>query len=140
MHESMYGRIIIRIKVKKKGIKVPTNTKLNIVINSGKAGLPWWSSGLRTTLQCRGHQFSPWSRKTPHAAGQPSPCATTSEARALEPEICRKRRCCSEKPVHHCRVAPLAATREKPSRKNEDLAQPQINKQVKKHWQGSNNM
>ena len=83
---------------------------------------------LRTTLQCRGHRFSPWSRKIPHAAGQPSPCATTTEARALEPEICRKRRCCSEKPVHHCRVAPLAATREKPSRKNEDLAQPQINK------------
>ena len=31
-------------------------------------------------LQCRGHVFNPWSRKTPHAAEQLSLCATTTEA------------------------------------------------------------
>ena len=30
-------------------------------------GLPWWSSGWESTLQCRGHRFDPWSRKIPHS-------------------------------------------------------------------------
>ena len=35
----------------------------------------------RTSLvvQCRGHGFNPWSRKIPHAAGQLSPCAPTTD-------------------------------------------------------------
>ena len=26
-----------------------------------KEGLPWWSSGKESVLQCRGHRFDPWS-------------------------------------------------------------------------------
>ena len=44
-------------------------------------GLPWWSSGYESTCQCRGHRFNPWSRKIPHAAGQLSLRAATTEAR-----------------------------------------------------------
>ena len=32
-----------------------------------------------STCQCKGHEFNPWSGKTPHAMEQLSPCATTSE-------------------------------------------------------------
>ena len=32
---------------------------------------------LRSTLQCKGHGFDPWSRKTLHAAEQLSLCAAT---------------------------------------------------------------
>ena len=46
-------------------------------------GVPWWSSGRESSLKCRGHQFSPWSGKTPHTAGQLSPWATT------EPMCCK---------------------------------------------------
>ena len=46
------------------------------------AGLPWWLSGKESTCQCRKHKFDPWSRKTPHAAEQLSPCATKREAGA----------------------------------------------------------
>ena len=54
-------------------------------------GLPWWSRSLESVCQCRGHGFNPWSRKIPHAAGQLSPCATTtdpvcSRARVLQQE------------------------------------------------------
>jgi len=41
--------------------------------------LPWRSNGKESACQCRGHGFDPWSRKLPHAAGQLSLCATTSE-------------------------------------------------------------
>ena len=47
-----------------------------------KRGLPWCSNGKESTCQCRGHRFNPRSRKIPHALGQLSPCATTTEARA----------------------------------------------------------
>ena len=26
-----------------------------------KSGLPWWSSGKESALQCRGRRFNPWS-------------------------------------------------------------------------------
>ena len=43
-------------------------------------GLPWWSSGKESALQCRGRGFNPGQRtKIPHAAGQLSPRATTAE-------------------------------------------------------------
>ena len=49
------------------------------------SGLPWWSSGEESACQCRRHGYYPWSGKTtrPHAAGQLSPCTTTTE-----PELC----------------------------------------------------
>ena len=43
-------------------------------------GLPWWSSGEDSACWCRGHRSHPWSGKIPHAAGQLSPCAQTTEA------------------------------------------------------------
>ena len=42
-------------------------------------GLPWRSSGEDPTCQRRGHEFSPWSEKIPHVAGQLSLCTTTIE-------------------------------------------------------------
>ena len=37
-------------------------------------GLPWCFSGPEeSALQFRGHQFHPWSTKTPHAMEQQSP-------------------------------------------------------------------
>ena len=35
--------------------------------------LPWGSSGLESTCQCRGHGFDPWSGKIPHVMGELSP-------------------------------------------------------------------
>ena len=43
-------------------------------------GLSWLSSGKESTCQCRGRGFDPWSRKIPHAVGQLSLCAITTEA------------------------------------------------------------
>ena len=37
----------------------------------------------RSACQCRGHGFDPWSEKIPHAMGQLTPCATTTEPRRL---------------------------------------------------------
>lgn len=34
---------------------------------------------LRARLAMQGHQFHPWSRKVPHAAGQLSPRATATK-------------------------------------------------------------
>ena len=42
-------------------------------------GLPWWLSGKESSCQCRRHRCSPWPGKTPHATGQLSPWATTTE-------------------------------------------------------------
>ena len=47
--------------------------------------LPWYRtlpSGKRSTCQCRGHGFDPWSGKILRATGQLSLCATTTEAHA----------------------------------------------------------
>ena len=51
-------------------------------------------------LQCRGHRFSPWSRKIPHDMGL-SPCTTTTD-RALEPLTCNYSACEFQflKPAH----------------------------------------
>ena len=40
--------------------------------------------------------FDTWSRKSPHAVGQLSPCDTTTE-----PVFCNKERQQNEKPGHH---------------------------------------
>ena len=50
---------------------------INILERPGE--LPWWLSGKESTYQFKRHQFSPWSRKIPHAVEQPSLCATTTE-------------------------------------------------------------
>ena len=34
-------------------------------------------------MQYKGHQFSPWSGKTPHAVEQLRPCAATTEPASL---------------------------------------------------------
>lgn len=47
-----------------------------------KVLLPWWPRGWESSCQCRGLSFDPWPRKTPHALGQLSPCATSTEAQA----------------------------------------------------------
>ena len=48
--------------------------------NSWIPGLPWWSSGEESTLQCRGRWFDPcWGTEIPYAVGQLSPRATTTE-------------------------------------------------------------
>ena len=58
-------------------------------------GLPWWSRGKESALQCGRCQFNPWSRKIPPATAQLilraaaeahtpwSPCATVREATAM---------------------------------------------------------
>ena len=52
--------------------------------------------------QCKIHGFDPWSGKIPHATGQLSLKAATTEAHTpLEPILCNKRSHHNEKPVHH---------------------------------------
>ena len=47
-------------------------------------GIPWWSRGKESTLHCRGHGFDPGQgTKIPHATGQLSLCATTTELTRL---------------------------------------------------------
>ena len=55
--------------------------------------IQFWTSmvvhGWQSTCQCRGHRFSPWSRKTPHASEQLSPWTTATEdwaPRAFAPQ------------------------------------------------------
>ena len=44
----------------------------------------WWSGGLESTCQCRGHGFHPWSGRIPHAMGQLSLCTLRAHALRLE--------------------------------------------------------
>ena len=46
-------------------------------------GLPWWSTGSKSTCQWRGHGFDTWSRMIPPALEQRSPRATTIEMHVL---------------------------------------------------------
>ena len=78
-------------------------------------GLPWWRSGWESACQCRGHWFEPWSGKIPHAAERLGPWATIAEPARLEPVLCNKRGCDSERPAHRDEEwPPLAATGESP--------------------------
>ena len=45
-----------------------------------RTGLPWWSSCWESACQGRGHGFSSWSGKLPHAVEQLSPYNTVNEA------------------------------------------------------------
>ena len=49
-------------------------------------GLCWWSSGYKSTHQCREQGLDPWSKKIPHAAEQRSLCATNYWACTLDPQ------------------------------------------------------
>ena len=54
--------------------------------------LSWWWSGQESACQCRRHRFDPWSGKIPHAGGQPSSWATTTEpAGSRASMLCNKR-------------------------------------------------
>ena len=63
------------------------------------AGLPWWSNGWESTLQCREHWFHPWYRKIPHAIGRLSLYITATWAH--EPQFLKpthlERLLCNEK-------------------------------------------
>ena len=88
----------------------------------------WWCSGWESACQCSGHGFGPWSGKIPHATEQMGPWATTTEPARLEPVLRNKRGRESERPAHREEEwPPLAATREKPSRRNKDPTRPKIN-------------
>ena len=61
----------------------------NLVQALKKSGeLLWWHSGQKSTCQCRGHGFNPWSGKIPHAAEKLSPCVTTTEPALQGPRSC----------------------------------------------------
>ena len=63
-----------------------------------------------SACQCRGHGFDPWSKKTPCAMEQASPCATAAEvcSRAREPQLLGLR---PRAGLHQEEELPLAATR-----------------------------
>ena len=42
-------------------------------------GFPGGSVAKKSALQCKGHQFDPWSRKIPPFKEQPSECVTTAK-------------------------------------------------------------
>ena len=45
-----------------------------------------WLSGNEATCQCRGREFDPWSRRTPRAGEQRSPCTTATEPVLKSPQ------------------------------------------------------
>ena len=65
----------------------PTSSHTNQSVKCNRQELPKWLSGKDFACQCRRHGFDPWSGKIPHAMGQMSPCAETTEpvCRAQEP-------------------------------------------------------
>ena len=78
-----------------------------------KSGLPWWLSGKESTCQCRGHGFSPWSRKIPHEAPVSRDCAPQQE----KPH--------NAKSSHHdWREAPALCNQRGPVRSSESPARP----------------
>ena len=57
-----------------------------MLLIANNAGIPGWSSGEESAMQCKGHRFDPWSRKILHeqdnydsiCMGQPYTSATTT--------------------------------------------------------------
>ena len=120
-----------------------------------KTELPWWLSGKESACQCRRPGFDTWSGEIPHAAQQPSLCATVTEpvlwspgATTTEPTRCKYRSpgACApqrEKPLQReaCtsqleksprssqwEKSPCSSQREKSPRSNKDPPQPKQNK------------
>ena len=63
----------------------------SLCLQTGQAGLPWWSSGWGSACRCRGHGFEPWSGRIPRAAERLGPWATTTEPAQVEPVLHNKR-------------------------------------------------
>ena len=67
-----------------KVVNVVTGIELIVWLDSSwqevTPGLSLWLSGKESACQCREHWFNPWSGKIPHAKGQLSLHATTTEA------------------------------------------------------------
>ena len=58
-----------------------------------RAGLPQWSSGEESALQCKAWEFDPcWRAKTPHASEQLRPCTATTAS------LSRYKRSCTTQP------------------------------------------
>ena len=104
-----------------------------------------WLSGKESTYQFRRHRFNLWSRKISHASEQASPYATNYWACALEPRshnhwslcapepmLLNKRSLCNQKPVYGKRSGPCSPQADKSLCRNEDSAQPKINKLINK--------
>ena len=108
--------LTLRLCRKRIPTKMESSETSKIFIRKKRStGLPWWRSGWESACQCRGHGFEPWSGKTPHAAEQLGPWATTTEPACLEPVLRNKRGRDSERPAHRDdEWPPLAATRESP--------------------------
>ena len=98
----------------------PSNPSIGYIswdnhISKRVMGASWWRSGWESACRCRGHGFEPWSGKIPHGTEQLGLWATTTQPARLEPVLCNKRGCDSERPTHHHEAwPPLAATRESP--------------------------
>ena len=82
-------------------------SKHNAILHLRKiAGLPWWSNSQEFACQCRRH------RNIPHAAGQLSLCATTTEDRAPQsPRSATREAAAIRSPRTATRVATRGATR-----------------------------
>ena len=95
-------------------------------------GLPCWLGGEESTCQCRRHRFDSWSRRTPHAVKQLSPCATTTEpglesqeATTTEPRCLD--RACALQPEKPPQRETHSLQPEKGLCSNKDPMQPKIN-------------
>ena len=86
------------LKCKKSSIK--TTYRLKASVKMGRTDshylkhVAWISLVVqcrRSACQCRGHGFDLWSWKISHVPRQQGPCATITEARALEPMLRNKR-------------------------------------------------
>ena len=128
-------------------IKTMTTLALTHPIESC-LGLPWWLSGKESTCQCRRHGFDPWSSKIPYTSEQLSPCATAIELVleslgaatteftcrnywslcALEPALCNRGSCRSEKQGQRLESSPCSLKPEGSPRSSEDPALLKINK------------
>ena len=89
--------------------------------------LPWWLSGEESPWQCMGQGFNSWSGKIPHATGQLSLSATTTET--CEPRACApQEKHYNEKPVYATKSSPSSSRPEKACNSNKNPAQQRINK------------
>ena len=99
-------------------------------------GLPRWSSGKESALQCRGRGSIPgWGTKIPHVAGQLRPCSSTREPmchklqgpRALEPvRHSRREAHAPQQRAHLPQRKDPACRNEGPACRNENLTQPKF--------------